>query len=81
MPRAPNWTEAEFELVVEDPERSDADIATELTSRSAGAVNVVRNGIHSYHLDRDISMLSEMMQRRLADRTRPVRCPRCGVRV
>ena len=81
MPRAPDWTEEEFEVLVQNPECNEAEIARLLASRSGGAVNVVRNGIHSYHLNRDISMLSEMMQQRLADRTRPVRCPRCGVSV
>ena len=77
-PQAPQWTEQEFEVVVQNPGLSNEDLAGLLVSRSVGAVGVVRSGIHSFHQEgRDITMLSEIMRQRLADGTRPVECPRC----
>lgn len=78
MTRAPNWDADEFELLLQNSRASDDEVAAMLNERTAGAVSVVRNGIHAYHEGQDISMLSQLMQRRLGDATRAVTCPRCG---
>lgn len=78
MSRAPDWTLAEFEALTAHNELSDDDLATLLRTREPGAVEVVRNGIHAYHRGQNVSMLSQMMLRRLGDETNVVRCPRCG---
>ena len=53
-------------------------MAQRLPTRSAGAIDIVRAGIHSFHTGGDTSMLSQMMRERLGDRSRPVTCPKCG---
>jgi hypothetical protein len=78
MAQAPQWTQAEFELVLESGSKDSGELADLLPRRSVGAIEWVRAGIHSYHLGGDISMLAQMMRDRLADSTRPVKCPICG---
>jgi len=76
--RAPEWTKQEFEKVLTSGSMDAGELATSLPGRSVGAIEVVQQGIHSYHLGQDSSMLSEMMLDRLADSRWPVRCPICG---
>lgn len=63
MARAPRWTEQEFETLVENLSHSDETLETRLPQRTVGAVEIVRNGIHSYHTGKHYeSILSKMMQ-------------------
>jgi len=78
MVRAPDWTNQEFEKVLTSGNMNLSELAGSLPGRSVGAIQVVQQGIHSYHLGQDSTMLSEMMLARLADSTRPVNCPICG---
>lgn len=78
MTRAPRWTEEEFEKILEKVNLDPQELTQILPGRSAEAIKVVQNGIHSFHLGRDSSMLSEMMKNRLAESIRPVKCPVCG---
>jgi len=55
-----------------------SELAGSLPGRSVGAIQVVQQGIHSYHLGQDSTMLSEMMRDRLADSRHPAECPICG---
>lgn len=75
--RKPNWTEEEFELLLSSSHLSDEQLAEKLDLRSAGAVNIVREGIHAYHRGLNVSMLSMMMLRRL-DASEGLNCPVCG---
>ncbi len=59
--RAPDWTTAEFTLLVSNPQLSDKVVAELLPQRNVSAIAVVRSGIHSFHIGGDISMLSKMM--------------------
>ena len=77
MARAPDWTSNEFETLLQNPELRDSEVAELLQRRTVDAVRVVREGIHAYHREMDISMLSQMMRRRLADSGRRFRCQRC----
>jgi hypothetical protein len=81
MPRAPDWTAQEFETLLRIGHRASGEVARVLRSHTGGVIEVVQQGIHSYHLGRNTSMLSEMMLRRLGDRSRLVNCPVCGVAV
>jgi hypothetical protein len=76
--QAPKWTGEEFEKVLMSGSMDASELAELLPGRSVGAIEVVRQGIHSYHLGRDSTMLSEMMLERLADRRRPAICPICA---
>ena len=78
MGRASEWTSQELEKVLAGGDMNVGELARSLPGRSVGAIEVVQQGIHSYHLGRDASMLSQMMLDRLADNGRPVRCPVCG---
>ena len=73
--QAPDWTIQEFEKVLTSGSIDVSELAGSLPGRSVGAIQVVQQGIHSYHLGQDSSMLSEMMLDRLADSKRPVKCP------
>jgi len=72
----PNWIIEEFSHLLNNPDLSDQAIAEQLPRRSVGAVTIVRNGIHSYHENKHISMLSKMMVDYLSTH-RGLICPRC----
>jgi hypothetical protein len=78
MTRAPDWSEAEFSLLLTHPELHAAEIAEVLPGRSADAVEIVRQGIHQFHLDRNCSMLSQTMRNALYGVADEVVCPICG---
>jgi hypothetical protein len=81
MPRAPDWTAQEFDTLLQGGQRAGEELAKVLRGRTAGAIEIVQYGIHSYHIGGGTSILSEMMLRRLGDRSRPVNCPVCGLAV
>lgn len=75
--RKPNWTEEEFELLLNNNQMSDEELAEKLPLRSHGEVNIVREGIHAYHRGLNVSMLSMLMVCRL-DASEGLNCPICG---
>ena len=77
MARAQDWTEAEFEILLNNWQLSDVELVNMLPMRTLGAIGVVRAGIHNYHLGGNISMLSQMMVRNLEDRRGSLTCSRC----
>ncbi len=80
MARVPDWTVDEFETLLNNYGLSDKELARELPKRSLGAIELVRDAIHSYHTDRMfISALSGMMRRRLGERRGSLVCSRCGI--
>lgn len=81
MVRAPNWSESEFEIVVNGYGLSVGELKRRLPRRSSGAIAIVRNGIHSYHNEgKFISALSKMMLQYLKDRRGSLTCPKCGAK-
>ena len=76
--RAPAWTEGEFEELLQAGQRSSDEVSRLLQSRTEGATAIVQQGVHAFHKGQNISMLSQMMLRRLRDRARPINCPVCG---
>jgi hypothetical protein len=78
IPRpAPDWSEEEFKVLLDRPDLADEEVAKILMGRSAGAIGVVRAGVHNFHLSGDVSMLSRMMLDYLQRRREPLRCPVC----
>ena len=77
MGRVDDWNKFEFGALLRSNALSDRELAEQLPDRSSGAVAVVRQGIHSYHLGGDISMLSELMIRMLRQRAGKMKCPIC----
>ena len=77
MSQWPDWTPQEFDIVVSAPNDSPQVLAQQLGSRTPGAVEWVRAGIHGYHTNGDVSPLSHMMRSRLDARSAPVVCPQC----
>jgi hypothetical protein len=81
--RRPNWTQQEFIFLLNSPELSNKELSNLLSNRTEGAVSVVRNGVHSYHIDkftenkRDLSMLSKIMKNYLNSKQVTILCPIC----
>jgi len=81
MDRAPNWTQDEFDTLLDNYRLSNEELALKLDKRRPGAVNWVRAGIHSYHrTGRNPSILSQMMVRRLEERRGSLTCHVCGAK-
>jgi hypothetical protein len=80
MKRAPEWDTEEFEVLIDNPDVSAQDVSSLLPQRTPGAVEVVRQGLHSFHTGGNVSMLSKMMLRRLEERQGSVTCPVCRKR-
>ena len=75
--RAPAWSQEEFEVLLRNNNLPKTGFAELLPQRSPDAIEVVRQGIHSYHRGMNISMLSRMMLRTLDERDEQVECPVC----
>jgi len=78
MVRAPDWSESEFETLLNNPKLSPEELAPKLPQRSIGAIRVVREGIHSFHRGGNVSMLSKVMIRRLEEGRGSFTCAECG---
>jgi hypothetical protein len=86
MHRAQAWSLAEFEIVLQNATLSSQKLEQLLSElngdsrRSYEAIEVVRQGIHSYHRSGNISMLSKLMVQRLEETDRqPVTCAVCEI--
>jgi hypothetical protein len=79
MTRAPNWSIEEFDTVLNNSNLDSLELAQQLPRRTPGAIEVVRQGIHSFHTGGDLSLLSKMMLRRLKEKQEQVTCAVCGV--
>lgn len=80
MARAPEWTESEFKTVLNHPELSNEELSRILQRRTPGAIAVVREGIHVYHMEKRNpgGILAKMMTRILDEKRDLVRCHKCG---
>ena len=77
MKRAPDWTPDEFEVLLHSPTLTDDDLRLKLPNRTLSAIQIVRRGIHAFHTEKNISMLSKMMIQRLEEQPTGVICPIC----
>ena len=80
MVRAPDWSKSEFEILLNSYGLSPEELARKLPGRSPGAIGWVRGGIHSFHRGGNVSMLSQMMLRRLEEGRGSLTCPKCGMK-
>lgn len=81
MNRLLDWTKEEFDILVQNNALSDESLSNRLPRRTPDAIQVVRNGIHEFHLKGESSLLSKMMKERLTV-LRPISiCPICGERI
>jgi hypothetical protein len=55
-------------------------LADNLPGRSQGAINVVREGVHSYHVGGNVSMFSQMMLNYLNHKRSTLECLKCGTK-
>jgi len=65
MAREPNWSQKEFEILLQNPQLTDEELSRKLTSRTVGAIKTVRDFIHSFHTGGNVSGLSRLMKSRL----------------
>ena len=75
MAPAPNWSQKEFEILLQNARCTDEELSGKLPGRSAGAIATVRAFIHNYHKAGNVSGLSELMIRRLEQGSWT--CPQC----
>jgi hypothetical protein len=75
--RAPIWTTNEFDLLLQNSSLSDSDLVEIIPSRSEGALQIVRSGIHEFHKKGDSPVLSNMMKKRLKQVGSTRICPVC----
>ena len=78
MVRAPDWGENEFHILVASYGLSDEELRSRLANRSIGAIDVVREGVHAYHIGGNSTMLSQMMRNYLGRNRSSLTCPKCG---
>ena len=81
MRRAPDWTAAEFEILLQNPTLCYESLHLKLPGRTTAAVQIVRSGIHAFHSGLNTSMLSKLMISRLKNDTSGFVCPICGIEV
>ena len=74
----PRWTLDEFKALAAYHGLDDQDVARLVPGRSSGAIGIVRAGLHSYHRDQDLSMLSQIMLEELDLHPGRYTCPKCG---
>jgi len=65
MSRAPNWSQKEFEFLLQNHRLTDEELSDQLSRRTAEAIATVRAFIHNYHKDGNVSGLSKLMISRL----------------
>jgi hypothetical protein len=75
MARAPNWSQKEFEILLQNPRLNDEELSDQLPRRTAEAIATVRAFIHNYHKDGNVSGLSKLMIRRLEQGSWTCPCP------
>ncbi len=78
MSRMPDWTIDEFKTLLAAGGKAPFKVVDQLPDRSAGAISVVQQGIHAFHLGRDHSMLSRMVVDHLKSQAGSVLCRVCG---
>ncbi len=79
MAQAPEWLEAEFEIVVNSYDIPETELVEQLQGvRTIGAIGWVKSGIHSFHRGGNTSMLSQMMLQYLEEGRGWLSCPKCS---
>jgi len=81
MTRSPDWSKEEFDTLLNSSNLSPEELVKRLPSRTPEAIGVVQSGIHSFHSGGNVSMLSQMMLRRLEQGVGSSTCPICGAKL
>ncbi len=71
----PEWTDKEFDTLLKNPALTSGQLQEILPARSVGAIIIMREFIHNYHIGRDISGLSKLMVMLLKNSS--WECPKC----
>jgi hypothetical protein len=74
---ASEWTQKEFDILLQNPTLSDFELGRLLSGRSKDAIQIVRSGIHEFHKKGDSTLLSIMMKKRLTQVGSTCICPIC----
>ena len=81
MKRLPDWTEEEFDILIQNNSLSAESLSTRLPRRTIDAIQIVRNGVHEFHQKDDSYLLSEIMKEYLGGSEEVLSCPICGERI
>ena len=73
---AKEWKKQEFILLLSKPDIGDEAMA-KLVKTGEGEIANIREGVHAFHTNGDISLLSDMMKDMLGSRDSLVKCARC----
>ena len=68
MPRAPDWTVDEFDVLLGSHGWREQQLASRLPRRTPGAIDAVGGAVHSFHTAGDSVLLSEIMRKELQGR-------------
>jgi len=74
----PDWTLDEFKTLLAAGGKTSATLVGQIPTQTAGAIAVVQQGIHAFHLGNNHSMLSKIMVDYLEDQQGHLVCPVCG---
>jgi hypothetical protein len=78
MYQAPDWTEAEFKVLITNHALSSAELGKKLPARSIRAIDFVRTGIQNFHQGKSAPELSQMMKTYLTKKKFSLICAKCG---
>ena len=78
MTSTPDWTLDEFKTLLNSKGTPSFDLALLLPGRKPIIVGVIQQGIHTFHLGEDHSMLSKLMVDYLEEQRGNLVCPVCG---
>ena len=79
MIRKANWSEQEFETILQAPRDTDEELVARLNGRSVQSIAQLRAFIHNFHTRGNISELPDFMVHRLQQSSWI--CPRCYAKV
>ena len=80
MTRAPDWTIDEFKTLLAAGGKPPAELVGQIPTRTAGAIAVVQQGVHAFHLGNSRLLLSRVMVDYLEEQRGKLACPVCGRR-
>ena len=76
--REPDWSDGEFHTLLAHPHLKAEGFSALLPGRTAGAIEVVREGICRYHRGEANALLSRVMLQELAAKKGLHTCGACG---
>jgi hypothetical protein len=77
MARERDWTVDQFEMVLAQAEASSSELHEAISTRSTGAIDSVRAGLHEFHTKGTTTFLSGPLLAALDQPGRQWTCPVC----